>query len=372
MTTSPAWWRRLPFFMSDKNGPWGGGGGGGDDGNRNPWAVPPGGRPRPGGPKPTALDEFLRRARGPQGPGGGGGGFGGLPGGANARNLWLAVAALVVVLWLGLTSIHVIAPQQRGVVTVLGRYSETLGPGVNTTLPAPFAAVRRVDVENVRTIGFPSNGTSENLVLTGDQNIVDLSYTVSWNVTNPQDYVFEIKDPEETVRAVAEASMRAVMATVTLDQAIAGGKSAIAARAQDMMQNLLNQYHAGIAVQGVDIGRVDPPAKVRDAFKEVSAAQQEAQSQMNKARGYAQQVVAQAEGAARQFDLAYEQYRLAPDVTRRRMYYETLEQVLRSADKTVVGTPQGVQPYLPLPVTPRTPPAEETTVTSSARAGGGQ
>ncbi|MBX9881410.1 MAG: protease modulator HflK [Sphingomonas sp.] len=372
MTTSPAWWRRLPFFMSDKNSPWGGGSGG-DDGNRNPWAVPPGGRPRPGGPKPTALDEFLRRARGPQGPGGGGGGFGGLPGGAQARNLWLAGIALVVVLWVMLTSIHVIGPQQRGVVTVLGRYADTLPSGIGLTLPAPFAAVQKIDVESVRTIGFPGNGGSENLVLTGDQNIVDLSYTVSWNVSNPQDYVFEIKDPEETVRAVAEASMRAVMATVTLDQAIAGGKAAIAARTQQLMQSLLNQYHAGIQVQGVDIGRVDPPSKVRDAFKEVSAAQQEAQSNMNNARGYAQQVIARAEGAAREFDLAYEQYRLAPDVTRRRMYYETLEQVLGRADKTVVGTPQGVQPYLPLPVTPRTPPAaDEATVTSSARAGGSQ
>jgi len=368
MTTSPAWWRRLPFFMSDKNSPWGGGGG--DEGNRNPWAVPPGGRPRPGGPKPTALDEFLRRARGPQGPGGGGGGFGGLPGGAQARNLWLAAVALLVLLWIGLTSFHVLAPQQRGVVTVLGRYSETLGPGWSTTWPAPIAAVQRVDVENVRTIGFPSNGGAENLVLTGDQNIVDLSYTVSWNVSNPQDYVFEIKDPEETVRAVAEASMRAVMATVTLDQAIAGGKASIAARTQALMQALLNQYHAGISVQGVDIGRVDPPTKVRDAFKEVSAAQQEAQSNMNNARGYAQQVVARAEGAAREFDLAYEQYRLAPDVTRRRMYYETLEQVLSRADKTVVGTPQGVQPYLPLPVTPRTPPPDEAAVTSTPRSGG--
>lgn len=366
MNTSPAWWRRFPLLMSDKNSPWGND----DNGSRNPWAAPPGGRPRPGGPKPTALDEFLRRARGSGGGGGGsGGGFGGMPGGANARLLWIAGGALLVLLWLGLTSFHVIGPQQRGVVTVLGRYAQTLPPGFQTTLPAPFAAVKKIDVESVRTNSFPNNGTGENLVLTGDQNIVDMSYTVSWNVSNPEDYVFEIRDPEETVKAVAEASMRAVMATVTLDQAIAGGKSAIAARTQAMMQELLNQYHAGIAVQGVDIGRVDPPAQVRDAFKDVSAAQQEAQSNRNQAQGYAQQVVARAEGAAREFDLAYEQYRAAPEVTRRRMYYETLEQVLARADKTVVSTPGGVQPYLPLPALPRTAPAEEATVTATARPG---
>lgn len=338
-------WRNLVAMNDKPKSPWGGE----DEGPRNPWAMPPGGRPARGS-KPTALDEFLRRARGGGGPGGGGGsGFGGLPGGPAMRGLWIGAAAVIVLLWVVFTSVHQIAPQQRGVVTFFGRYAGTLAPGINLTLPAPIAAVKRVDVEKIRDIYFPSpGGGGPNLVLTGDQNIVDLSYKVSWNVNNPQDYSFELADPDQTVAAVAEAAMRAVMATVTLDEAIGEGRANIAIRVRTLMQQILNDYHSGVSITGVDINNAAPPEKVRDDFKLVSAASQQVQSNLNAARSYAQQITAKAEGEAKQFDLAYTQYKLAPDVTRRRMYYEAMEAVLARQNKVIVEVP-GVAPYLPLP-----------------------
>jgi membrane protease subunit HflK len=354
MTTLPRpFWRpRRPHILSaDNNGPWGNGGndagnGKGDkSGPRNPWSVPPSsGNTGNGGTKPTALDEFLKRARGSTGGGGGGGGPQ-LPIGANARNLWLLGVGLLVLLWVLFTSIHQIGPQQRGVVTFFGRYSGMLEPGIRVTLPTPLTRVTKVDVEQVRTDEFPGEG-GEN-VLTGDQNIIDLAYTVRWRVSDPRNYVFEIKDPQETVRATAESAMRAVLATTTLDQAIGAGRTNIELRVAQAMQEILDGYQAGVRIQGVSIKQASAPASLIDDFNSVTAAQQEAVGNLNNARSYAQQVIARAQGEAASFDKVYEQYRLAPEVTRRRMYYETMEAVLANTDKTIVE-PNGVTPYLPL------------------------
>ncbi len=347
MTIRSAWLQRLSILNSDKpKSPWGNSGD--EEGPRNPWAVPPGGM-RPRGNKPTALDEFIRRARGSGGGGGGGGGFTGWPTGGG-RSIWLIGAALIIGLWIVFTSIHPIAPQQRGVVTFFGRYSRTLDPGIQFTLPAPIATVTKVDVQAIRTDDFPEGGSGENLMLTGDQNIIDLAYSVRWDIVDPQNYIYQIKQPTETVRATAESAMRAIVATVTLDEAIGEGRSRIEARVQTLMQSILDEYHAGVRVQGIAIKQADPPNKVIDDFKKVSAAQQEAQSNLNEARTYAQQVTARAQAEAAQFDLAYTQYKLAPAVTRRRMYYETMEAVLAKTNKTIVETP-GTVPYLPLPAT---------------------
>lgn len=368
MTTRSAWWQRLPLFMNDKpKSPWGTGGsgnGGGDDGPRNPWAVPPGTKPR--GAKPSALDEFLRRARGPGGPGGsggGGGGFPSLPSGASSRMLWLIGSALLLVLWGLFTCIHPIAPQQRGVVTFFGSYSATLEPGINFTLPAPIATVTKIDVQAIRTEDFPEGGTAANLMLTGDQNIVDLAYAVRWDIVDPQDYLYQIKDPQGTVRATAESAMRAVIATVAMNQAITGGRVDIEQRAQALMQQILDEYRSGVRIQSVAINKADPPASVIDDFKLVSAAQQKAQSDQNVARTYQQQVTARAQAEAQQFDLYYTQYKLAPEVTRRRMYYETMEAVLAKNNKTIVDS-GGVVPYLPLKERSATPPAPSAPATT--------
>ncbi len=341
MTILRRWFRRPIILAADNNGPWGGGG---DDsaGPRNPWSVPPGGRRAPS--KPTALDDFLKKAR----VGGGGGGGGGrpqLPLGASARTLWLIGVVLLVAVWLLLTSFHQIGPQQRGVVTYFGKYSGMLEPGIRLTLPAPIVNVTKVDVEQVRTDEFPQDGGET--VLTGDQNIIDLAYTVRWRVSDPRNYVFEIKDPQETVRATAESAMRAVLATTQMNEAIGAGRGTIEARVTQVMQQILDSYQAGVRVQGVSIKQASPPAALVDDFNAVTAAQQEAVGNLNNARSYSQQVIARAQGEASAFDQVYAQYRLAPEVTRRRMYYETMEAVLAKTDKTIVETP-GVTPYLPL------------------------
>jgi membrane protease subunit HflK len=343
MTIVPNWLKRPSILHSEQpRGPWGGGPE--DDrgaGPRNPWSVPPGGR-RPPSAKPTALDEFLRRARG----GGDGGGFGGLPGGGNARALWAIGAAIIAAIWILYTSIHPIGPQQKGVVTYLGAYSGTLEPGIRLTLPAPIATVRKIDVQKIRTDNFPV-GDAENLMLTGDRNIVDLAYAVRWDIANPQDFVFQLADPQQTVRDAAESAMRAVLATTTFQQATGNGRTVVESRVADVMQQILNSYQSGVRIQGVSIKQASAPQRIVDDFNKVTAAQQGAVANLNNANSYASQVLARAQGEAAQFDRLYDQYKLAPEVTRRRMYYETMEAVLARSDKTVITTP-GVAPYLPL------------------------
>jgi len=358
MTTARAWWRQLPSFMAKPKSPWGGSGGGDDSGApnegggggpnedgagpRNPWAQPPGGRPRSA--RVSSLDELLKRAR--SGGGGGGGGFR-LPGGPSARNLWLGGAGLLLVAWIGLTSFHVIGPQERGVVTYFGKYSGTLSPGWQITLPAPIASVQVVNIDQIRSFQFPEN-EGANLVLTEDQYLVDLGYTVRWRIADPQQYVFELKGPDDTVKAAAESAVRAAVATTSLDKVIGNGKADIEAQVKNSMQRVLDEYQAGIVIVGVSLNNASAPSQAMDAFKDVSVAQQEAANSVNAARAWAQQLLAAAEGEAASFDRVYAQYKLAPDVTRRRMYYETMEQVLGQTNKTIIE-PRGVAPYLPIP-----------------------
>ena len=358
--------QRPPILAANTpKGPWGGSGDDPDGGPRNPWAVPPGGRKAPG--KPTALDEFIRKARGSGGGGPGegpGGGFGGLPGAPGGRTLWAIGAAILIVIWLLYTSIHPIGPQQRGVVTYFGRYTGILEPGIQITAPAPIASVRVLDVQKIRTENFPE-GSGENLVLTSDQNIIDLTYSVRWDIANPRDYAFRLAQPQETVRAAAESAMRAVIADTSLDQALGSGRTGIEQRVQELTQSILNEYRAGVRIQGVAIKQAAPPQQIVDDFNKVTVAQQRAVADVNQARSYAQQVVARAQGEAAQFDKVYEQYRLAPEVTRRRMYYETMEAVLAKSDKTIVETP-GVVPYLPLSRGQAKPLPPEITATAPA------
>jgi len=184
-------------------------------------------------------------------------------------------------------------------------------------------------------------------MLTGDQNIIDIAYQVRWNIKSPEQYLYELAQPEDTIRQVAESAMRQIVAQVSLQDAIGNRRGEIEARVQEEMQQTLDNYRAGVLIQGVAIRQADPPEAVNDAFKEVTAAQQQAQSYINQANAYALQLRQKAQGEATAFDKVYEQYKLAPDVTRRRMYYETMEKVLQGADKTIVETP-GVTPYLPL------------------------
>lgn len=353
----PGGLRRIFSSISQMaNSPWGGGDdkGGGDDGKgagpRNPWTSPDpvdirtGRKPR----GPSALDELLKRGRsfGGGGSGGGGGGGPSLPAGGK---LWSWGIGAFVLVWIFSSSVHVVPPEKEAVVTRLGSYSRTLDPGFQITWPAPIERVQMEDVRQIRTlpIGSPS-ANDENFVLTRDQNIIDLAYEVRWLIKDPELYLFQIKDQEGTVREVAESAMRATVANYDLVQAIGPGRSAIEAEVQERMQKLLDQYRSGVSIQGIAIRQADPPQQVNEAFKEVTVAQQERESNINNSRAYERQVLERARGDTAAFDKIYEQYKLAPAVTKRRLYYETMEQVLSNVDKTIVEAP-GVTPYLALP-----------------------
>ncbi|HEY5721807.1 MAG TPA: FtsH protease activity modulator HflK [Allosphingosinicella sp.] len=358
MSIISGWGARLGALWSEnKGGPWGpsggGGPGGGDGGEgggpRSPWGQPPR-RRKPAGTPAASLDEFLKKSKER---------FGGRFPQQEGRPYWLYGLAVFLLLWIAFTSTHVIGPQERGVITRFGSYAGTMRPGVGFTFPSPIDRVQVIDVEQIRTIDIGSTDAArENLILTGDQNIIDLAYSVRWNISDPELYIFRIADPEATIGEVAESAMRAVVAGVSLDDAIGAGRGEIEQRVAQVMQQILNRYQAGVSIQGIAIKQSDPPAAVNNAFKEVSAAQQDAQSYINQARAYALQQTARAQGEAAAFDKVYAEYKLAPEVTRRRMYYETMEAVLSSVDKTVVEAP-GVTPYLALPeLQQRRPQAE--------------
>jgi membrane protease subunit HflK len=349
------WGARARGLFADNKGPWGSSGGGDGDPpspegpGGGPWGEPPRRKRSPAsGNASPSLDDLLRRGRERFS----GGGFPGRPSGSIIT--WALIALVCV--WLAFTSMHSISPGQRGVVTRFGRYSYTLGPGFGLTLPSPIDRLAKIDVESIRTVDLGAE-SSEDLMLTGDQNLIDIAYTVRWNVKTPELYLFQLSNPDEAIRQVAESAMRAVIAQVTLQDAMGDKRGEIEARVVDAMQRVLDGYHSGIAIQGVAVQQADPPDEVNDAFKEVTAAQQDAKSYINQANAYALQITAKAQGDAAAFDKVYEQYKLAPDVTRRRMYYETMEQVLSKVDKTIVETP-GVTPYLPLPQVQKSQPRE--------------
>jgi len=379
------WLETIALAMAGKRSPWGkppaeGGGDAAGSGAGKPLpetpeggeTPPPTSEDQPKGPRnpwlPGASDDRPRRSasiedifkhRGPEGPrrkGGGGPGFRlpQRPGGGS----WFPVAiAAIAAVWIFATSVHQIGPKEQAIVTTFGKYSRTLHPGLSLTLPWPLQQVDTEQVSEFRLAAIP-DGTAQRLMLTGDQNLVDLSYIVRWNIKDLKQFRFQLVAPEDTVREVAEYAMRAEVGDKTLNDVFSGaGRADIEQRVQQRIQSLLDAYRSGIAVQGVQIRKTDPPSEVLEAFKNVSAAQQNAESMINQANGVAQQVLARAQGDAAAFDKVYAQYKLAPEVTRRRMYYETMERVLRQTDKTIVEG-NGVTPYLPLPqLKPKPEPA---------------
>jgi len=365
---------RIALAMAGKRSPWGKGPSGGDDddggaakpsgegqpkGPRNPW-LPGGGGGDDERPRRSASIEDIFRHRGPEGPRGGGGGRFRLPERPGGKSWFpLALGALALV-WLGFTSIHQVGPKEEGLVTTFGKYTRTLTPGLNYTFPWPFQHVAIENVSQFRIEQIPE-GSSQRLMLTGDQNLVDLSYVVRWSIKDLKLYKFQLLNPEDTVKDVAEAAMRSSVAEESLNSIFSGaGRADTENAVRIRMQQVLDAYRSGIAVQGVQIKKTDPPGEVEDAFKDVTAAQQQAQGYVNQAEGQAQQVLARAQGDATSFDKVYAQYKLAPEVTRRRMYYETMERVLSKTDKVVIEAP-GVNSYLPLPqIRPRTDTAPAT------------
>ena len=375
--------------MAGKRSPWGSGGndGGNDGGNEPPEtgsgseggadgapeseppatdptpAEPPRGPRNPWGqgesqtpPRRSASIEDIFRPRqgggGPGGPGGGGGrggrGFPTLPPRADGKSWLPRIAGLVALVWIGLTSTHVVGQKEKGVVTSFGKYSRTLEPGFQMTLPWPLETVRTRDVTTIVLTKVPDDD-AENLILTSDANLVDLSYQIRWQVKDLKQFTFELPDPEMTIQEVAEAAMRASVAEMPLNAVWGGsGRGELQDNVRRRMQGILDAYRAGVNVVGVEVNRADPPNKVAEAFQRVNIAQQDAQRAISTNEAWAQQRIAQAKGDVAQFDKVYEQYRLAPEVTKRRLYYETMESVLSNNDKVVVEA-NGVTPYLPLP-----------------------
>ncbi|WP_233999673.1 protease modulator HflK [Erythrobacter sp. CCH5-A1] len=365
--------------MAGKN-PWGGGGGSGEDGTsgnegegggsgdspgpRNPW-LPGGGEP---GKRRSASIEDIFKSRGPEGPrrSGGGGGQGGggfrFPERPDGKSWVPVIIGGVALIWVGVTSFHFIQPGEQAIVTWLGgKYAGTLDSGMKLTAPWPIQLVEKENVTQVRLEEVPGTKT-EKLILTGDQNLVDLSYLIRWNISDLTLFKYQLSDPRDALLEIGEAAMRAAVARQDLDSVLTGaGRAEIEQDVRTAMQARLDAYRSGISVQGIEINKVDPPSRVEEAFKDVSSAQQDADANINRARAVAQQVLARAQGDASEFNDIYEEYKLAPEVTRRRLYYETMEQILSKTDKTIVES-GNVTPYLPLPELKRraqaAPPAQ--------------
>ena len=330
----------------DSDGGDGGGKGNDGDGPRNPWL--PGGGDK--GRRSANIEDIFKN-RGPEGPRRGGGSGGSnfrIPERPGGKSWWPVILLVICLVWVGTTAVHIVGAKEQGVVTTFGKYSRTLGPGFNMTAPMPFQSVDIEPVSTIRIKRIP-DGNTEKLILTGDQNLVNVSYLIRWNIKDLKNFKFQLAEPENTISEVAETSMRAAVAKKTLDDTFSGqGRAAIQEDVRSTMQARLDAYRSGVAVQGVEIELAEPPAEVNEAFKDVSVAQQDANAAVNRARGFAQERIERAQGQAGAFDRVYEEYRQAPKVTRRRIYYETMERVLSQTDKTIIEA-DGVTPYLPLP-----------------------
>jgi membrane protease subunit HflK len=356
-------------WSNQGGGPWGTGGGG-----KGPW----GSGPQQSGPSSPDLEEFLRRGQDKL--------RSVLPGGnLGGRGLGLIVLAAIAI-W-GLSGFFRVDPDELGVVLRFGKYVRDAKPGLNYHLPYPVESVltpkvtrvNRIDI-GMRLVEDLRRGTTmrdipeESLMLTGDENIVDVDFSVFWLIKpdGAGDYLFNIQQPEGTVKAVAESAMREIVGRSTL-QPVLTERQPIETAVQALMQSTLDRYGAGIQITQVQLQKVDPPAQVIDSFRDVQAAradleraQNEAQTYANKvvpeARGraaqitqsaeaYREQTVAEAKGATSRFLQVYEQYKKAPDVTRQRMYLETMERLFAHTEKLIVdpgAAGGGVVPYLPL------------------------
>ena len=286
------------------------------------------------------------------------------PGGDQIRpGAIAAVAAGAFALW-ALSGLYLVQPNEQAVVTTFGAYSRSAGPGLNYALPAPIERVEKVPITSLNRIDI--GGTSEaanpeeSLMLTGDENIIDLKFSVTWRVADASRFIFTIRDPEESVKAVAESAMREVVGRSQLDYILTRGRGPVQAQAAELMQQTLDSWGAGVSVVEVQIRNADPPTEVIAAFRDVFNASQDAESArneseayfnrvVNEAKGdaaritqageaYREQAVREATGEAARFDQIYAEYRSAPGVTRERLYIETMQRVLQNSNKVIVDS----------------------------------
>ncbi|MEQ9437248.1 FtsH protease activity modulator HflK [Hyphomonas sp.] len=369
----------MPWDDKTKSsGPWGGGSDDepGKDGG-SPWTRPAGGSGNGDlEQQMKRMQERFRKRGGGNGGGGGGGRRGG--GGPNFGPLGLVVLIGIGLLgWLS-TSVVMVDPTQQAAVFRFGKWQTNFGPGLHFHLPAPFEQHVLVEVENRKETRI-GNTLEESLMLTQDENIVDIQFSVFWKVDsqNPENFILNVKNPTEAVEQVAESVMREVVGKTRLQGVITTERDVVQTEVAKQVQALLNDYRAGIQILAVTIDRSDPPQQVIEAFNDVNVAEQDAETNINQAtqfanevvpqaRGTAQrllqeaeayrdQVLADAQGEASRFEQIYEEYRKAPRVTRERMYLETMEKVLERSDKLIMDQDSGAVPYLPLERTQRNP-----------------
>lgn len=374
--------------------PWSNQSGGGRPGgsNRGPWGNGPSG----GGPRPD-LEDLLRRGQErlrrvlPRNFRGGGA---------------VVAGAIVVAVWLA-SGIYVVDPEEQGVVLRFGAYIGKTTPGINYHFPWPIETVEtpKVTRENQLNIGYrigSADGTrdvpEESLMLTGDENIVDINFTVFWVINDAAQFLFNVQNPDGqqdgTIRAVAESAMREVVGKNKIEPILTADREPIQDGVRDLMQRILNSYGAGVTITRVQMLKADPPAQVIEAYRDVQAAitdqdrmRNEAEAYANKvvpeargqaarvvqqAEGYKQQVIAEAQGEAARFTSVYEEYKKAPDVTRRRIYLDTMRDILAGTNKVILDNKNGsgVLPYLPLPELKQTPATPRTASGPVADAGG--
>ena len=357
-------------------GPWGSGSGGNGG---SPWGRPGGGGGGGGGPQPPNIEELIKKGQErfkTMMPGG----FG------NAKGIIL-ILLVAVALW-GASGFYRVQPDEQGVVLRFGEWTRTTGPGLNYHLPSPIESVLTPNVtrENRIEVGFRSAGDSsgragvsrddaeESLMLTGDENIVDIDFVVFWRIKDAGQFLFKLRNPDLTVKAVAESVMREIIGQTPIQVALTEGRQVIEVRATENTQRLLDEYQSGVEVRQIQLLAVDPPSPVIDAFNEVQRARAdkervrneaeafrndmvprargEAERLIQEARAYREEIVNRAQGDAQRFLSVYEAYAKSPDVTQQRIYIETMQQVLGNVQKVIIddkGGNAGVVPYLPLP-----------------------
>ncbi|MBT3170130.1 MAG: FtsH protease activity modulator HflK [Rhodospirillaceae bacterium] len=358
-------------------GPRGSGGGGRGGGPRGGGGGGPRGGGGGGGPQTPDLEEVLRRGqdrmrtwmpslRGPRG---------------------IIILVLVAIgIWL-LTGFYRVEPDEQGVVLRFGEWTKTTQPGLNYHLPGPIETVMLPKVTKVNRVeigyltGVNNRGNieqranpTESLMLTGDENIIDVQFTVFWVIADAGKFLFNIRSPERTVKDASEAAMREVIGNTDLNSALSEGRSGLASQTQALVQNILDSYDSGILITQVEPQKIDPPEAVIAAFRDVQAARAdedrakneaeayrndiiprargEAERILQEAEAYEQEVVARSTGEAQRFLLVFNEYRQAKKVTRQRIYLETMEKILGGTNKILIdstGGGQGVVPYLPLP-----------------------
>ncbi|NBX03678.1 MAG: FtsH protease activity modulator HflK [Alphaproteobacteria bacterium] len=372
-----AWGDKNDGSPQSPQSPWGGkpsggGSGGGAGGGKEP---PRGNNIPPDGPD---FDALLRKAREQyqQMFGGGAGG-----GEGDTKKSLMLLAGGAAFLWLA-SGIYFIKADEQGVVTRFGVFTRTAEPGIHYHLPAPIEAVAKPRVTSINRIevGYLSStrrgsesSNSESLMLTGDENIVDVDFEVQWKISNAPDYLFNVREPDDTVKAVAESSMREVMGRAKIANVLADGKLQVEQDTKKLIQETLDGYKAGIEIVSVNLLKADPPLQVLDAFRDVQTARADletarnqaeayrnditpkargqAQQMILEAEGYKQEVIARAKGEASRFLAVYNEYKEAKDVTRKRMYLETMEEIMSGMTKVVMSNDasRGVVPYMPLP-----------------------